>query len=123
MVFVTVEPKSVIKKVAYLIILLNSYAPQIWPQPYFFLNIKEYEVTIVVATQKIFFLYTITLKKIRRTRKVKKAINIPKNVIIWKSVILEKFRKKNHQAWGYYKEEIHVTSFNSRLKRKKMNYS
>ena len=81
------------------------------------------KLQLQLLRKKYFFLYTITLKKIRRTRKIKKAINIPKNVIIWKSVILEKIRKKNHQAWGYYKEEIHVTSFNSRLKRKKMNYS
>jgi hypothetical protein len=31
-------------------------------------------------------------------------------------MILEKFRKKKHQIWIIYDEEILVTKFNSRLK-------
>jgi len=34
----------------------------------------------------------------------------------------KKISKKNHQVWGYYEGEIHITSFNSRLKGEKMNY-
>ena len=30
----------------YLIIFLNSYAPQIWTQPYFHHNIRKYELTL-----------------------------------------------------------------------------
>ena len=33
-------------------------------------------------------------------------------------MILEKFRKKNHQIWSSYEGEIPIIKFNSRLKRK-----
>jgi len=46
-------------------------------------------------------------------------IDLQKNAITRKNMILEKFRKKNHQIWSSYEEEILITKFNSRSKRKR----
>ena len=45
-------------------------------------------------------------------------INLQKNAITRKNMILEKIRKKNHQIWNLYEGEIPVTNFNPELKRK-----
>jgi hypothetical protein len=45
-------------------------------------------------------------------------INMKTNDIMWKIVILQKFRKKNQWIWSYYDRETLVSNFNYRLKRK-----
>ena len=45
-------------------------------------------------------------------------INLQKNAITRKNMILEKIRKKNHQIWNLYEGEIPVTNFNPELKKK-----
>ena len=52
-------------------------------------------------------------------KKIKEIINDLKNAITQKNIILEKFRKKNHQIWSSYEEEILITKFNSGSKRKR----
>jgi len=42
---------------------------------------------------------------------------LTKNSITRKNMILEKFRKKNHQIWSSYERVIPLTNFNSELKR------
>ena len=37
---------------------MNSYAPQIWTQPYFHHNIIKYEVTLQIVLQKHIFLFS-----------------------------------------------------------------
>ena len=67
-------------KFAYLVILLNTYAPQIWPQPCFCINMIKYE--FAGAMQKK-ILFTIQLKNTRHMRNgTKRAINIQTNIII-----------------------------------------
>jgi len=44
-------------------------------------------------------------------------IDLKKNAITRKNMILEKIRKKSHQIWSLYEGEIPVTNFNSELKR------
>ena len=51
-------------------------------------------------------------------KKIKEIIIDLKNAITQKNIILEKFRKKNHQIWNSYEGEIPVTYFNPELKRK-----
>jgi len=52
-------------------------------------------------------------------KKIKEIIiDLQKNTITRKNIILEKFRKKNHQIWNSYEGEIPVTNFNPELKRK-----
>jgi len=53
---------------------------------------------------------------------LKIAINMQTNTIKWKIMTLEKFRKKKHQIWRSYKEEILVTNFNSGSKRENELY-
>jgi hypothetical protein len=43
-------------------------------------------------------------------------INIQTNEIIWKNVILEKNKRKNHRIRSSYEWEITITNFNSGLK-------
>ena len=44
-------------------------------------------------------------------------INLQKNAITRKNMILEKIRKNNHQIWNLYEGEIPVTNFNPELKK------
>ena len=44
-------------------------------------------------------------------------IDLQKNAITRKNMILEKIRKKNHQIWSLCEGKIPVTNFNSELKR------
>ena len=53
----------------------------------------------------------------KENKKVQEIIIDLKNAITRKNMILEKFRKKNHQIWSIYEGEIPVTNFNSELKR------
>ena len=53
------------------------------------------------------------MKKIQKV-----AIYIQIDTIKWKILILEKFKKKNHQIWISYDREIPFTNFNSELKEK-----
>ena len=39
----------------YLFIFLNPYALQIWTQPYFYHNIRKYELTLPIFMKNIFF--------------------------------------------------------------------
>ena len=39
----------------YLIIFLYLYAPQIWTQPYFYHNIRKYELTLPIFMKKHIF--------------------------------------------------------------------
>jgi hypothetical protein len=47
------------------------------------------------------------------------SINIQTNATKWHIMILEKFRKKNHQIWSYYEGVIPITKFTSGLERKR----
>ena len=50
-------------------------------------------------------------------KKIKEIIiDLQKNTITRKNIILEKFRKKNHQIWNSYEGEIPITNFNPELK-------
>ena len=53
----------------------------------------------------------------KENKKVQEIIIDLKNAITRKNMILEKFRKKNHQIWSLYEGKIPVTNFNSELKR------
>jgi len=59
--------------------------------------------------------------KIRHRNRIYKIECVIKNKINERRVILEKFRKKNHQIWIKYDGEIPVTNLNSRLKRTNIN--
>ena len=50
-------------------------------------------------------------------KKIQEIIIDKINTITRKNMILEKFRKTNHQIWSLYEGEIPVTNFNSELKR------
>ena len=104
----------------HLIIILNSYQLQIWTQPYAYHNIWKYEVTLLIVMQKTYFFYSLLRWHKRHMQEIQEIpINIQKNIIKWKILILEKSRKKNHPSWSSYDREILYTSFNSRLKRKR----
>ena len=64
----------------YLIIFLNSYAPQIWTQPYYNHIIRKYELTLPIFVKKhIFFYFQFRWKKISRMKKIQEiVININK---------------------------------------------
>ena len=66
-------------------------------------------------------MYFYSMLKWKKTSYMKKIqeiiIDLQKNAITWKNMILEKFRKKNHQIWSLYEGKIPVTNFNSEFKR------
>jgi len=53
--------------------------------------------------------------KIRHRNRIYEIESAIKNIINERRVILEKFKKNNHQIWIKYDGEIPVTNFNSRL--------
>ena len=64
----------------YLIIFLNSYAPQIWTQPYYHHIIRKYELTLPIFMKKhIFFYFQFRWKKTSLMKKIQEiVININK---------------------------------------------
>jgi len=104
----------------YLITFLNSYAPWTRTQPHFPHIVRKYEVTLVIAMPKSYFLFCTWLEENLLYRKVMINNNLHTKICHrWKFLILEKFRNKNHQIWSYYEGEIPTTKFNSGLKRKR----
>lgn len=71
---------------------------------------------VMVVENKGFFYTAFRGKKIRHRNWIYEIECVIKNVIDERRVILEKFRKNNHQIWIKYDGEIPVTNFNSRLK-------
>ena len=70
----------------------------------------------MAVENKGFFYTAFRGKKIWHRNWIYKIECVIKNVIDERRVILEKFRKNNHQIWIKYDGEIPVTNFNSRLK-------
>ena len=66
-------------------------------------------------------MYFYSMLKWKKTSYMKKIqeilIDLQTNANKWKNMILEKFKKKNHQIWSSYVGEIPVINFNSELKR------
>ena len=70
----------------------------------------------MAVENKGFFYTAFRGKKKRHRNWIYEIECVSKNIIDVRRVILEKFRKNNHQIWIKYDEEIPVTNFNSRLK-------
>ena len=64
----------------YLIIFLNSYAPQIWTQPYYHHIIRKYKLTLPIFMKKTYFFhFQFRWKKTSRMKKIQEiVININK---------------------------------------------
>ena len=71
---------------------------------------------VMVVQNKGFFYTAFTGNKIKHRNWIYEIECVIKNVIDERRVILEKFRKNNHQIWIKYDGAIPVTNFNSSLK-------
>ena len=71
---------------------------------------------VMVVQNKGFFYTVFRRNKIRHRNRMYEIECVITNVIEERRVILEKFRKKNHQIWIKYDGEKPATDFNSRLK-------
>jgi len=83
-------------------------------------NIKLYYNLFI---KNMCFYYLLKCKEISYLKAIQEMmINIKTNAMEWKILFLEKFRKKNHQIWSLNDEEIQVTNFNFRLKKRKLAF-
>ena len=96
---------------------LNSYAPQIWIQSYFYNNIRKYDVTRLIVMQKYIFIVSIWMEENKSyVKDPRTEINIQTGSFKWKIMILENFRKKNNHIWSSYEKDIPIINFSSESK-------
>ena len=101
----------------YIIMFLNSYAPQIWIQSYFYHNIRKYDVTRLIVMQKYIFIVSIWMEENKSyVKDPRTEINIQTGSFKWKIMILENFRKKNNHIWSSYEKDIPIINFSSESK-------
>jgi hypothetical protein len=93
-------------KFGYVVTCFNSYAPQLLTPPYVDHNNRKNQVTLGIVMKNMFFYSPFMWEKqVVEKRNNKKQLTCKHTLLEWSIMILEKFKKKNHQILSLYKGE------------------